>query len=123
MSLNWNLSKIANKDTVCFTTTPDGERQLRGLTERLIWTTMSVSLGEITAKNVEEWVFRLHCVGRVYGDDSLTTITRDQIAQHIGLTTNVFPNKTRKQFLARMGEVLERVVREDIESLTEKAAA
>jgi hypothetical protein len=113
MSLNWNLSKIANKDTVCFRADSNGERELTGLTHALIWGTIAVDLGEITAKNVDEWKFRLNCIGLVYDDKTWAEITREDIAKHIGLSTNV-TSRTRKQFIAKMAKALEREVSDSI---------
>lgn len=107
MSLNWNLSRIANKDTVCYRDHGDGEQRLTSLTHNLIWSTMAVDMGEITAKTVDEWHFRLQCIALVYGDQGWSDITREDIANHIGLSTNVI-KRTRKQFLAKMATVLER---------------
>jgi hypothetical protein len=104
MSLNYNLTKIKNHDSVCFSVNRDGEKTMRGITNLLIWSTISVDLGEITAKNVDEWLFRLKAVGLIYQDENQMKVTREQLIAHIGLTTNVFPNKTRAQFLKRCAE-------------------
>ena len=112
MSLNWNLSKIANKDTVCFTQHEDGQH-LTGLTNSLIWATMTVDLGNITAKNVDEWKFRLNCIALVYDEKWQAEITREDIAKHIGLYTNV-SSTTRKQFMAKMARALESEVSDSI---------
>jgi hypothetical protein len=110
MSLNWNISKVANKDTVCFNY-PEGEsgpRALRGLTERLIWATLVVDLGKITAKNIDEWLFRLDVAARVYEDrDGFGAIDREDLTKHIGLETNVI-DTTRAGFLRKMTKSLER---------------
>ena len=107
MSLNWNLTKIANHETTCFKTDSSGDEVMRGITHTLIFATMAVDLGEISAKNVDEWLVRLQCIGRVYADEGWSSITRQNLTDHIGLNTNV-SNKTRKQFLAKMGKALER---------------
>jgi hypothetical protein len=107
MSLNWNLSKIANTETTCWRKDSSGEEVMRGITHTLIFATMAVDLGEISAKNVDEWLVRLQCIGRVYADEGWSSITRQNLTDHIGLNTNV-SNKTRKQFLAKMGKALER---------------
>lgn len=121
MALNWNLSKIANKDTVCFSDHGDGESRLNGLTHNLIWATIAVDLGEITAKNVDEWQFRLNCIALVYGDASWAEITSEDIAKHIGLSTNV-SNRTRKQFMAKMAKSLEREAADKVRYATQEAA-
>lgn len=122
MALNWNLSKIANKDTVCFSDHGDGESRLSGLTHNLIWATIAVDLGEITAKNVDEWRFRLNCIALVYGDPSWAEITREDIAAHIGLSTNV-SSRTRKQFVAKMATALEREAAAKVRYATTEATS
>ena len=107
MSLNWNLSKIANTETTCWRKDSSGDEVMRGITHTLIFSTMAVDLGEISAKNVEEWLVRLQCIGRVYSDEGWSSITRQDLTDHIGLSTNV-SNKTRKQFLSKMSKALER---------------
>ena len=108
MSLNYNLSKIANFETACLTK-PDaeGNRQLRSVTNHLIWATMIIDLGEIKATNIDEWMFRLQAIGRAYQDDAHLKITRQMLEQHIGLSTNV-ANKTRAAFLKHVTKMLER---------------
>lgn len=107
MSLNWNLSKIANTESVCWRKDSSGEETMRGITHTLIFATIAVDLGEITAKNVDEWLFRMQCIARVYNDEGWANITREQLTDHIGLSTNV-SNRTRKQFMGKMGTALER---------------
>lgn len=111
MSLNWDISKIANKDTVCFRQNADEGRVLRGLTERLIWGTLAVDLGRITKQNIVEWEERLQMLGRVYQDDAWTSITRAQLREHIGLETNVI-TQTRAAFMKKMSKALQREARE-----------
>jgi hypothetical protein len=124
MALNWNLSKIANNDAVCFSYTDgdNGPRRLRQITENLIWATIAVDLGEITAKNVDEWRFRLNCIALVYADASWAEITREDIAKHIGLSTNV-SSRTRKQFVAKMAKALEREAADKVRYETQESAA
>ena len=106
MSLNWNLNKIANTETTCWNTDSSGEEVMRGITHTLIFATMAVDLGEITAKNVDEWLVRVQVMARVSNDHGWLGITREKLVAHIGLNTNV-SNKTRKQFMGRMAKVLE----------------
>jgi hypothetical protein len=117
MSLNWNLTKIANHKTTCFKTDSSGDEVMRGITHTLILTTMAVDLGEITAKNVDEWLVRLQCIARVYSDEGWSSITRQQLTDHIGLSTNVFPNKTRKQFMTKMAKALERECADEVKRI------
>ena len=66
MSLNWKLNKIANNDTVCWVGDED-PKYMNPVTESLIWRTMCVDLGEITKKNIPEWLFRTRCYSQVFG--------------------------------------------------------
>lgn len=106
MSLNWNLTKIRNRDVVCWERDEHGCNNISGVTHTIILRTMAVDLGEVTEKNIDEWLFRMRCLARVYGDDGWTNIVREQLQNHIGLSTNV-SSKTRKQFIARMSKALE----------------
>lgn len=90
MSLNWNLSKIANHETLAWE--QDGTMKAR--TEALIWSTMAVDIGRITEKNVDEFWRRLdlyqHAVGALLGNaNGPIYFTRDDVVAHIGLSVNV----------------------------------
>jgi len=87
MSLNWNAEKV-----------PDFERKRQENPEMLnclIWASMSIGLGKITEKNVEEWVYRLRRAAFeghpliVQSDGTPCEITEDMIRPWIGLRTNV----------------------------------
>jgi hypothetical protein len=66
MSLNWKINKIVNKEKVCWV--GDAEpNYMNPVTESLIWRTMSLDLGEITKKNIPEWMFRTRYYSRVFG--------------------------------------------------------
>lgn len=125
MSLNWNISKVANHDIVCFNY-PEGEngpRQLRQTTERLIWATIVVDLGSITARNIDEWLFRLDCAARIYEDrEGYGAITREDLTKHIGLSTNV-TNGTRAAFLKHMNRALTRLGEDAVRHAALDAAA
>jgi len=65
-------------------------------------------LGKITAKNIDEWLFRLDVAARVYEDrDGFGAIDREDLTKHIGLETNVI-DTTRAGFLRKMTKSLER---------------
>lgn len=97
MALHWSVEKVADMDTVCFRTV-SGERQLSPLTNVLIWATVSVGLGAITAKNVCAFYRRLALVEALHGTFlnhvsdhgvSAKPISKAEVEAHIGLTTNV----------------------------------
>lgn len=101
MSLNFDLSKISSFKTVCY----DGE-QMKPITEALIYASMSVGLGEVTAKNVDEWLVRLSLTDRLFGTflrngDGQRSFTRQEIEAHIGLVCNVRSEK-RASWAKRM---------------------
>lgn len=108
MSLNWNVSKVANHDTVCFTQPDeDGNREMRSLTNTLIWATIAVDLGSIKATNIDEWLFRLQGLAIAYGDSGWADITRAELQAHIGLSTNVV-DTTRAKFVTKIAKAIER---------------
>lgn len=106
MSLNWNLSKIANHETLAWT--KDGTMNPR--TEALIWSTLALDMGEISAKNVDEFWHRLdlyqHSVGALLGNvNGDIFLTRDDVVAHIGLKVNV-TTKSRRAWHTRMKSIL-----------------
>lgn len=104
MALNWELGEIANWKEVC--RTENGT--LAGITECLIWATMTVGLGRITASNAKKFHDRLHAwetaIGPFRSDDQ--HLTFDDVARHIGLRTNV-SNLTNAQFRKKLMRSLE----------------
>lgn len=103
MSLNWNIEKIADYESVCFIETEEGKR-LAPLTEALIFLTVGVGLGEITKANASEFYTRVTTLDKL-GGPMLTgrggkphAITLEEIEAHIGLYTNV-ANKSRPKWL------------------------
>ena len=116
MSLNWDISKVKNKDDVCYERkTIDGveDDYLSTVTEQLIWSTMIVDLPGITEANAAEvWerinMYEMCCGPMRYNYDTETKkrtpvyFTKKDILNHVGLSTNV-SSKTRKQFLTKLG--------------------
>jgi len=108
MSLNWNLEKIADYKTVCWT--EDGG--LSPTTESLIWATLAIGVGEITSKTEAEFYARINLYERTFGAFQVKLgedgkreevyITREDIRSHRGLSTNVFPMETRTKWLKRI---------------------
>lgn len=123
MSLNWDITNVANRDSVCWLADPTKEaperRRLNFVTEALIWATLAVDIGTITADNISEWQWRLafldQCGNR--GKFLVTPVkkgskkleergfTDDELRQHIGLRTNV-TTTTRKAWLAKQLRIL-----------------
>lgn len=88
MPLDWNIEKV--KD----------HKEFNPKTERLLFLTMEVDLGEISAKNIDEWLVRLGIMKRV-GWAPRTEITREDLERHIGLKTNVH-STSRAQFKTKV---------------------
>ena len=98
MSLDWNVGKVKDFDKWGWVKDEAGEEVLNPLTDRLIWATMAVELGDITEKNADEFYIRLQTLGYRFGSKGYATITREDVRKHIGLKTNV-SNETRKSWL------------------------
>src|SRR5574338_219821 len=102
MSLNFDLRKIPD----AVKTDPRDSTKLNPITEALIWSSMSIDLGEITAKNVDEWMLRLALSDKLFGtmlhkDREPRPFTRAEVEAHIGLRTNV-STKNRAYFTKRV---------------------
>ena len=131
MALNWNLEGVKDRDSVCFLEAPadgptrgitKGDRILNPVTECLIWATLAVDLGGITAGNCGEFFARLRFTERLDGpmliraedengvrpEGSAAFITEDEVLAHIGLSCNV-STKSRAQWLKRFTHDLDRV--------------
>jgi hypothetical protein len=122
MSLDWQVDGIANYESVCWIPTgevdSEGEprKWLNPVTEALIWATISVGIGEITAANAQEFYARLSTYERTTGaaflrqpnDDGSVSdyhITPADILAHVGLRTNVFPKESDAKFREKLWRV------------------
>lgn len=105
MSLNFNVSKVANREEL-WVDTAEG-RQLAPRTRDLIFACLAFDLGTITPENIDEWLWRQKFYDRLF--DALyykrgengpvpNDFTREELERHIGLKTNV-PDKSRKAWL------------------------
>lgn len=108
MSLDWNTTR-------CNPPHPkdDDDKNLR---TTLIWGAMGVDMGSITAKNVEEWMFRLKFQEVIRLDylslgemSDKPDALRAGLTRWIGLSTNV-PSLTRKKWLAKVTGLMEKRV-------------
>lgn len=102
MALNWNISKCKNYKEL-------SNDENWPLTNALIWASMAVGLGSITAANAKEFYARVHLLELISGnftnsrDDETKEfepyfITLADIERRIGLSTNV-GNMSRPAFL------------------------
>lgn len=90
MALTWKLTSITDYESVCWLPEYEGStyKTLNPVTEYLIFSTMSVGMGEITEANWEEFYAREVLQWHVYGG---LKVTPEQVRQHIGLKTNASP--------------------------------
>ena len=114
MALNFSLTAVRErlgKDKYDLITTAPHSRgteneKWHAVSDHLIWMTMAVDLGEISESNLDEWEFRLGLLQRINGADlgmkgnPRIYITREDLENHIGLSTNV-ADLTRNQWLTR----------------------
>lgn len=124
MALHWNVTKCA--DAEALTKKPEW-----GITEALIWMTMAVDLGDITEKNLDEWMVRLRVVEKTTGpilrdgNGKDLKVTREMVERRIGLKTNVI-NKTRAFWAKKTARMLfedaEREVRREKAKKEEEVA-
>lgn len=114
MSLDFKLGDIKNYRELCWTDSQLGHdcKQLTGLTHALIWDTMTVGLGEVTEKNLDEWMYRLCIMDRVYPREM--KITRQDLVSHIGLRTNA-STFTRAAFKKKAMNMLDGEARRHVE--------
>lgn len=113
MSLNWSLAGVENRDEVCFESASwygQKGRQIKAMTEHLIWATMFVGMPEITEVNHQEFYRRIHLWEEKNGaqvhehNEGETTdifVSLDDVKAHIGLYTNA-SRMSPKQFLERL---------------------
>lgn len=102
MSLDWSSDRCdppQPKDTV--------ERHAR---ELLVWSSVAIDLGEITKKNVDEWVWRLFYQRKtteaIYIPEKTTPAeVRRMVERWVGLGTNVL-TLSRKQWLKKVTEIM-----------------
>ena len=109
MSLNWQFT-----DDNVFEALPKTDEE-RNITDCIVWGTMQTDIGEITEKNIDEWVLRatmLDKIGFPLGSKFVDqeqvgwVPTREDLTKRIGLTTNV-STTTRPAFRKRMAKLLE----------------
>jgi len=108
MALNYYYSDVANANTVMF----DEDDYMRSDTQTIIFSTMSVGLGEITGDNWLEFYARLRIVQKLRGYPD--PIPPSRVKEHIGLRTNV-NNETRAQWMKRwIGYEFDEIIREGV---------
>jgi hypothetical protein len=111
MSLDYWLDKIEDYENVVWIPAPTEEDpeavDMNPVTHVLIFSTMTVGLGEISRKNIDEFVARYRIIERLDGpflrdgEGKARFVTDVEFLAHIGLRTNV-SNETRAQWTSRM---------------------
>lgn len=106
MALTWDARDVRDYDQLT-----DNERVTR---ESLIWSTMAIGMGEITAENAQEFYTRLSLLEKITGasrfdgDGNPLFFTPEDVKRFIGLRTNVFPKWTKAKFKTHMLDLHER---------------
>lgn len=111
MALTWDVTNIENYKTTVWIPEPTEENpdaaRMNPVTEVLIFGTMSVGLGSITDKNVDEFAARFRIIEKLHGpmlsakDEKDRYVTDEEFIAHIGLACNV-SNETRAQWARRL---------------------
>ena len=104
MSLNYQLDKIKDYETVCYRKVEGEGRCMKVRTQELIHLTMALGMGKITEDNWRGFAARLRfyedLFGPYNGEDKIDVET---VRQHIGLWTNV-PFEKLRPWMKRMSE-------------------
>lgn len=128
MSLDWSIERVQDFESRCWRPSPMAEDKSKNRvvlevdTEALVWAAMMIDVGSIRRTNIDEWHFRIEYLKRLEiewhsiwdGKKSIPTYpTYDQIADHIGLSTNV-STVARQKWIKRIARGLEREVERSI---------
>jgi hypothetical protein len=145
VALSWNLSKIDNKDSICWIEAPEdipghgvkaGEMVMNPITNALIWATISVDLPGITRENAAEFYARLRITECIFGafliraedengkrpEGEAAFITMNEVIDHIGLTCNVSPT-SRTKWLKRISSEMDAYARAATKRIEDPVAA
>jgi hypothetical protein len=112
MALNYWFDNINDYENVVWIKTgkknDDGsdEITMNPVTHALIFATLSVGIGDITDKNIDEFVARFRIIEKLQGpfiieDGKGRPMEDHELAAHIGLRTNV-SNETRAAWVRRI---------------------
>jgi hypothetical protein len=112
MALNYWFDNIHDYENVVWIKTgeknEDGsdEMTMNPVTHALIFATMSVGIGDIREKNMDEFVARFRIIEKLQGpfiieDGKGRRLEDHELAAHIGLRTNV-SNETRAAWVRRI---------------------
>lgn len=113
MALHWDSTK-------CNPPEPADDNDFNGR-ECMIWGSIAVDMGEITEKNVGEWMFRLRFLERIGQGISTVSIPESVVRRWVGLKMNVF-TETRKKWMKKRMERLEEQVEYNLRNPSTQAA-
>lgn len=105
MSLDFDLRKTSLPKKA------DGEGlEWTDATNPIIWDMIVAEVGpELTEDNIEEFMLRNILWSTACGSfTGMPNYSMDDLRQHVGLKTNVFPRKTRTQWLKKLSDVMDR---------------
>jgi hypothetical protein len=105
MALTYDLSKVEDKDTLCFV--GEGEdRKMLPETQSVIFMCIAVGIENITKKNVDEFCIRARLIQAISGPwmraehpDGVIEeypLGQEAICNHVGLKTNASPLTSRE---------------------------
>ena len=117
MSLDWNLTKIADHETLCWNTHADGKRFLHPTTHAMILLTPVLGIAPRDEKQAKEFWTRLAIYQSLFGSmvrderGEYVWITEDDVKAHTGLHTNVFPTTPRGKWVNHITTCFENEIR------------
>jgi hypothetical protein len=91
MSLTYDLTKIKDWGTLCYTKDDNGNDILNPVTHAMIFIMLETGVREITEKNAEELAWRIRLARSISENGTTRDPNLDQIKQHIGMRVNVTP--------------------------------
>jgi hypothetical protein len=114
MSLNWDARNVTKEGRAALEKR-HGEKLAGQIVAYFCWVLMSVDIGEVTDKNVDEILFRDRVAFKIIGGTALQNYTPDaaDVRALIGYTSNV-STRSRRQFMSKMARVLENTVRDEM---------
>lgn len=136
MGIRYDLTNVANFESLCYRRKVDGEIKLNPVTHTFIFASLSLGFCEITEKNADEiferfWIFE-QCFG-VYINTSeilpggrMITIPRrirlEDVRAHIGLRVNA-STMTKREFSAHIMRNLKRDAKTALQDQKQEAKA
>lgn len=121
MSLDWSFSKTPDQQNLVW----DENGKMTTTAEALVWAAMLIDIGTIRKNNIDEWHFRIQFLKSIgvtwievwnnaeYEGSKPFYPTYDDIADHIGLRTNV-STIARLKWVRRIMRQHENRVQQDV---------